>query len=217
MVIMAGGQGTRLRPHTNQCPKPLLTVNGAPILEHTIRRAKSCGFGRFVISLGYLGHMIEEHFGEGASWNVEIQYVQEQIPLGTAGALSLLDPKPTEPFIVTNGDILTGIDYGDLIEQHYATEAEGTMAVRQYEHQNPFGVVELDGADIIGLVEKPVTRCWVNAGIYALSPVALELLPQGWPKDMPGLFDLLRIGHRTMAYQMNESWADLGTPADIGM
>lgn len=217
MVIMAGGQGTRLRPHTNVCPKPLLTVNGAPILEHTIRRAKACGFRRFVISLGYLGHMIEEHFGDGSHWNVDIMYVREETPMGTAGALTLLIV-PDDPFVVANGDILSGISYSALLDHHVNNRAIATMVVRPYEMHNPFGVVTTDGISIVGFEEKPVQRCFVNAGIYALDPFALHSLADKRYCDMPELFKRARLAtQKTIVYHLNESWADLGTPADIGV
>lgn len=218
MVIMAGGQGLRLRPHTNLCPKPLLTVNGAPILEHIVRRAKKCGFSRFVISLGYLGHMIQEHFGDGSSWNVEISYITEEKPLGTAGALGLLNLVPADPFIVINGDILTGIDYGAMLDQHLKNGAIATMAVREYVTQIPFGVVVSRDHYFEYVVEKPVSKNYINAGIYVIEPGMLYWLGAGGYCDMPELFTRSRqAGQNVMVYPLNESWADLGTPADIGM
>jgi hypothetical protein len=118
MVIMAGGMGTRLRPHTENCPKPLLPVAGKPMLEHIIDRARMEGFTHFMLAIHYLGSMIEEYFGNGERWHVEIEYLREQAPLGTAGALGLLSPRPTEPFVVTNGDVLTDIRYGELLDFH---------------------------------------------------------------------------------------------------
>ncbi len=130
MVIMAGGKGTRLRPHTENCPKPLLPVGGKPMLEHIIERAKGEGFKHFVLSIHYLGHMIEEHFGNGASLGVHIDYLREETPLGTAGALSLLNPRPSLPMVVTNGDVLTDINYSELLDFHLRQNAIATMAVR---------------------------------------------------------------------------------------
>jgi dTDP-glucose pyrophosphorylase len=217
MVIMAGGQGTRLMPQTQNCPKPLLPVGGKPMLQHIVERAAAEGFRRFVIAVHYLGHMIEEHFGDGSRWQLEIEYVRESEPLGTAGALSLLRGAPDAPFVVSNGDVLTDIRYGELLDFHCRHEpAAATMAVRLYEWQHPFGVVHTRGVDIVGFEEKPIARSHVNAGIYALQPAALAALVPGQPCDMPALFARLQAeGHRTIVYPMHEPWIDLGLPDDL--
>jgi len=215
MIIMAGGKGTRLRPHTENCPKPLLPVGGKPMLEHIVERAKASGFDRFVFAVHYLGHMIEEYFGDGSRWGVHIDYLHEETPLGTAGALGILNPHPTVPFLITNGDVLTDIRYDDLLDFHVRHGAVGTMAVRQHEWEHPFGVVRIEGVDIIGFDEKPVARTHINAGIYALDSTALEALSAGEPCDMPTLFTRLRErGHRTIVYPMHEPWLDVGRPGD---
>ncbi len=215
MVIMAGGKGTRLRPHTENCPKPLLPVGGKPMLEHIIERAKGEGFKHFVLSIHYLGHMIEEHFGNGASLGVHIDYLREETPLGTAGALSLLNPRPSLPMVVTNGDVLTDINYSELLDFHLRQNAIATMAVRVHEWQHPFGVVQTRGIDIIGFEEKPVARSHINAGIYALDPAALEELEKDSVCDMPTLFEKLQAKKmRTVAYPMHEPWLDVGRPSD---
>ncbi|RJX31011.1 MAG: CBS domain-containing protein [Oxalobacter sp.] len=216
MVIMAGGKGVRLRPHTENCPKPLLPVAGKPMLEHIIERAMLDGFGHFVLAIHYLGHMIEDYFGDGSRLNVRIDYLREDEPLGTAGALGLLMPKPHAPFVVTNGDVLTDIRYGDLLDFHVRHNAFATMAVRAYEWQHPYGVVQTRGVDIVGFEEKPVTRTHINAGVYALMPEALNLIPSGERCDMPGLFEKLQAsGMRTVAYPMHEPWLDVGRPVDL--
>ena len=216
MVIMAGGKGTRLRPHTEHCPKPLLPVGGKPMLEHIIERAKGGGFHRFFIAVQYLGHMIEEFFGDGSKWHVDIQYVREETPLGTAGALALLDPRPTSPFVVTNGDVLTDIRYEELLDFHMRHGAAGTMAVQLYEWQQPFGVVHTDGVDIVGFDEKPISRSHINAGIYALNPSALDLLVDGEACDMPTLFTRLQEKKtRTIVYPIHEPWLDVGRDDDL--
>jgi dTDP-glucose pyrophosphorylase len=215
MVIMAGGEGRRLRPHTEHCPKPLLPVGGKPMLEHIIERARTEGFRRFVLAIRYLGHMIEEHFGDGRRLGVEIEYLRENEPLGTAGALGLLDPHPVLPFVISNGDVLTDIRYGELLDFHVRHRAAATMAVRLYEWQHPFGVVHTTGVDIVGFEEKPVVRSHVNAGIYVLDPAALRALQAGERCDMPTLFDRLRGDEsRTIVYPMHEPWLDVGRPAD---
>lgn len=216
VVIMAGGLGSRLRPHTESCPKPLLPVAGKPILEHIIGRAKLEGFHRFAIAVHYLGHMIEEHFGDGSKLGVQIEYVRESSPLGTAGALGLLAPRPSHPFVVTNGDVITDIRYGEMLDFHIRYVAAATMAVRVHEWQHPFGVVQTRGVEIIGLEEKPVARTHINAGVYALEPRALDVLPVGERCDMPTLFErLLAKGDRAVAYPMHEPWLDVGRPDDL--
>ncbi|WP_319245030.1 nucleotidyltransferase family protein [uncultured Propionivibrio sp.] len=215
MVIMAGGKGTRLRPHTDNCPKPLLPVSGKPMLEHIIERAKSNGFHRFVFSVHYLGHMIEEYFGDGARWDVNIEYLYESEPLGTAGAIALLRDRPESAFLVSNGDVLTDINYGDLLDFHLRHGSTATMAARLYEWQHPFGVIQTKGVDIVGFEEKPVLRNHINAGIYVLEPQAIELLQAGVPCDMPTLFGRLQErGRRTIVYPMHEPWLDVGRTDD---
>lgn len=216
MVIMAGGKGVRLRPHTENCPKPMVLVSGKPMLEHIIEQAKSEGFREFVISIHYLGHMIQEHFGDGSAWDVRISYLEEVKPLGTAGALSLFSKRPEAPFLVTNGDVLTDIRYGELLDFHLRNGAYTTMAVRRHEWQNPYGVVLTRGVEVIGFEEKPVVISHVNAGIYALSPEALDVLNAGDPCDMPTLFQRLQdAGKRTVVYPMHEPWLDVGRPEDL--
>lgn len=217
MVVMAGGLGQRLRPYTDACPKPMLPVAGKPMLEHIVESAKKEGFVRFVFAVRYLSHMIEDYFGNGERWGVHIDYVQEDQPLGTAGALSLLDAMPPDlPFVVTNGDVLTDVRYGEMIEFHLKHAAQGTMAVRQHEWQHPFGVVRTDGVEIVGFEEKPVHRTHVNAGIYVLAPGALGLLAPGQRCDMPTLFERMQEGgQRVIAYPMHEPWLDVGRPDDL--
>jgi len=216
MVIMAGGMGTRLRPHTNNCPKPLLEVAGKPMLEHIIDRAKLEGFNHFLLSINYLGEMIEDYFGHGKRLGVQIDYLRESSPLGTAGALSLLKPIPNGPFVVANGDVITDIRYGGLLDFHVRHSATATMAVRLHEWQHPFGVVNTEGIEIVGIEEKPVARSHINAGVYVLDPVALNTLTENIHCDMPTLFERLRAnGQRTVAYPMHEPWLDVGRPDDL--
>ncbi len=216
MLIMAGGKGTRLRPYTENCPKPMLEVGGKPMLEHIIERAVADGFKNFVISLHYLGYMIEEHFGDGSNYGVKIEYLREETPLGTAGCLSLLRKTPDYPFIVTNGDVLTDIHYNEFLDFHIRHEASATMAVRQHEIQNQFGVVRTKGVEIEGFEEKPIYRSHVNAGIYVLNPEALNFLEQKKTCDMPTLFERMKQNSgRTIVYPMHEPWLDVGRPEDL--
>lgn len=216
MVIMAGGKGTRLLPHTEKCPKPMVLVAGKPMLEHIIERGKLEGFSHFVLAIHHLGHMIEDHFGNGSRLGVQIDYLKEQSPLGTAGALGLLNPRPETPFVVTNGDVLTDIRYGELLDFHKRYEATATMAVRLHEWQHPFGVVQTRGVEIVGFEEKPIARSHINAGVYALSPEVLDELTIESPCDMPTLFARLHVkARRTVAYPMHEPWLDVGRPDDL--
>jgi NDP-sugar pyrophosphorylase family protein len=216
MVIMAGGKGTRLHPQTENCPKPLLPVGGKPVLEHIIDRAKIEGFSHFILAVHHLGHMIEAYFGNGDAFGVKIEYIREESPLGTAGALSLLDPLPNSAFVVTNGDVLTDIHYGELLDFHIQHNATATMAVRVHEWQNPFGVVQTQGIEITGYEEKPLSRTYINAGVYVLQPSVVGILTKSVPCDMPSLFGLIQENEmRTIAYPIHEPWVDIGRPNDF--
>lgn len=216
MVIMAGGQGTRLLPYTENCPKPLLEVAGKPMLQHIIERAADEGIYRFIIAVHYLADMIEDYFGDGSKFNVEIEYLRENNPLGTAGALGLIKNIPDEPFIVTNGDVLTTIHYSELLDFHSQQSAAATMAIRLYEWQHQFGVVKTNGLEILGFEEKPIYRSNINAGIYVLEPESLSVIKKNEHCDMPTLFKRLQTSEkRTIVYPMHESWVDVGRPSDF--
>lgn len=216
VVIMAGGKGTRLRPYTEKCPKPLLPIAGKPMLEHIIERAKLEGFSHFVLAIHYLGEMIESYFRDGSQLGVKIDYVREQSALGTAGALGLLAARPVNTLIVTNGDVITDIHYGQLLDFHNRHSATATMAVRVHEWQHPFGVVHTQGVEIVSFEEKPVAKSHINAGVYALAPEALDVVEKGELCDMPMLFERLQArGRRTVAFPMHEPWLDVGRPDDL--
>jgi dTDP-glucose pyrophosphorylase len=218
LMIMAGGRGRRLGHHTESCPKPLLPVGDKPMLEHIIERARSDGFYRIIMALHYLGSMIEDYFGDGGRWGVQIQYVREEMPLGTAGAIALLNPRPDCAFLVSNGDVLTDIRYGELLDFHNRHSAAATVAVRPYVWQHPFGVVNTNGVDITGFEEKPVIRTHINAGIYVLAPNAIESLERGEHCDMPDLIMRLRKkAQRTIVYPMHEPWLDIGRMEDYAL
>jgi len=216
MVIMAGGFGTRLYPHTENCPKPMVLVGNKPMLEHIIDNAKTEGFHQFIIAVHHLGHQIEDHFGDGEMFGVNIEYIREMTPLGTAGALSLISEIPDAPIVVTNGDVITSIKYGNFLDFHVRNKAIATMAIRLHEWQNPYGVVNVNGSDIVGFEEKPISRSYINAGIYVLSPEALTLLPENTSCDMPSLFMALKNESKSIAaYPIHESWMDIGRPSDL--
>ena len=216
MVIMAGGKGTRLRPHTEDCPKPMLRVSGKPMLELIIERAKLEGFSQFVLAIHYLGYVVENYFGNGERLQVQIDYLREQSPLGTAGALGLLTTTLEAPIVVTNGDVLTDIHYGELLDFHIRHNATATMAVRVHEWHHPYGVVQTKGIDVIGFEEKPVYRSHINAGVYVLNPEVLSYLDTGSHCDMPTLFERLQAkANRTVAYPIHEPWLDVGRPDDL--
>lgn len=216
MILMVGGRGERLRPHTETVPKPLVKLAGRPMLEHIIERAVSDGFTRFVLAVNYLGDMIQSHFGNGNNLGVHISYLREQSPLGTAGALSLLEPAPDKPFIVTNGDVISDISYGDFLDFHMRNKAVASMAVRLHEWQNPYGVVQMEGVNIIGFEEKPIIKSYINAGVYVLDPLILQYLTNNERCDMPALFERAQLGgQKIVAYPMHEPWLDIGRPEDL--
>lgn len=216
VVIMAGGKGTRLLPRTEKTPKPMLSIAGKPILEHIINQAKKDGFTNFVLAIHHLGQVIEAYFGDGTSLGVKIDYIREDSPMGTAGALRLLNPKPEEAFIVSNGDVLTDVRFGDILDFHLHSEAEATMAVQVQESQSAFGVVKTQGIHVIGYEEKPIQRSLVNAGVYVLNPTTLELVEDLNFCDMPTLLDKITMkGSSIVAFPIHESWRDLGTLQDF--
>jgi dTDP-glucose pyrophosphorylase len=215
-VIMAGGRGTRLGIQTENCPKPLLLVAGRPILEHIINRAQAEGFTHFVIAINYLGYMIEEYFGDGRKMGVKIDYLREEKPLGTAGALTLFEELPNLPIVVTNGDVITEIRYAAILDFHEKQGAAATMAVRSHEWQNPFGVVQIQGVEIISYDEKPIYRSNVNAGVYVLDPAVLKFIPKSEAFDMPSLLEIAgKNSERIVAYPVHEQWLDVGRPKDL--
>jgi len=211
-VIMAGGLGSRLLPLTKKKPKPLLKVMGKPMIEHIILRARQSGFFNFLISVNYLGEMIIDHLGDGKNLGIKIQYIREESPLGTAGALSLIKNKAIkEAFVVSNCDVLTDIDYKKLLDFHVENKLDATMAVRTHEYQNPYGVIKTDGEKIIDFSEKPVVQEFINAGIYVLSPNILSLIKKNEYLDMSTLFkNLKKNNNKIFVYPTHESWADIG-------
>lgn len=215
VILMVGGLGTRLRPLTNELPKPMLHVGGKPILETIIEGYKEYGFIHFVLSVNYKKEIIMDYFKDGSEWGVHITYIEEDKKLGTAGALSLLKEKPTCPFLVMNGDLLTKINYDKLLNFHKENQSVGTMCVREYEYQIPYGVIETENQQLLSIVEKPVKKSFVNAGVYVLSPEILDFIPYDRFYDMPDLFKLLIEKKRNItAFPISEYWMDIGRIAD---
>jgi NDP-sugar pyrophosphorylase family protein len=216
VVLMAGGKGVRLYPLTKDVPKPMLKIGDMPILEIILRKLKSQGFKNIFISVNYLGNIIEEHVKDGAWLGLNVTYLHESQPLGTAGALGQLNGKLDEPFIVMNSDLLTNCDFRQVIRFHKKTGAKGTLGVREYSFQIPYGVVNINGTEVESISEKPLHRSMVSAGIYALDPWALSLVPADEYCDMPTLLDKIKAeGQKVSAFPIHESWLDIGRHDDL--
>jgi dTDP-glucose pyrophosphorylase/predicted transcriptional regulator len=211
VVIMAGGLGKRLGKRTEECPKPLLKVGEIPILETIIKNFKSSGFSNFVLSVNYKSEMIDEYFGQGEKFGVNIDYIEEEEPLGTAGSLSLLRKAPNAPIIVMNGDLLTKINFSNLLDYHQKSNSVATMCVREYDFQVPYGVVHTEDGKIQKIEEKPVHNFFVNAGIYVLDSDILQIIPKQTYFDMPSLFEkLIKTNKNTSVFPVCEYWIDIG-------
>lgn len=218
VVLMAGGLGSRLRPLTDATPKPLLPIGGRPLLEITISNLARQGFGKFFVSINYKAEMFRDHFAKGEHLGVEIDYLQEDEAekLGTAGALRLLPERPKAPVLVMNGDILTNLDARRLVQFHREQGAAATMCVRSYEWRVPYGVVQMQDGRLVGLEEKPTRSEYVNAGIYVLSPEALDHLPESGAFDMPSLFGSVTQNVSPPAvYVLQDYWLDIGHFEDL--
>lgn len=216
VVLMAGGLGTRLRPLTETVPKPMLPVGSKPILELILRSFTDQGFEKLTIALNYRGDIIREHFGDGAKFGAKIDYIEETKRMGTAGALSLLETRPDKPFIVMNGDLLTSIPFDTLVRFHDETGAVGTMCARDYPMQVPYGVIEVEDTTLRRIVEKPTYSHFVNAGIYVLSPEALDHVKHDEFLDMPTLFErIIATGARASVFPIQEFWVDIGRHEDL--
>ena len=218
VVLMAGGRGTRLRPLTDHCPKPMLRVAGKPILESILEQCIASGLHDFYLAVNHLKEQIRDHFGDGSRWGVQIQYIEETKPLGTAGALQLLPghARLETPLLVMNGDVLTRLNLAQLLEFHTSHGAAATLGVRSHDVVIPFGVVEAEGVDLVGFREKPVLRHQVNAGIYAIEPSLLSLIPADQSMDMPSLLLAAReAGKRVAVCPIHEYWCDIGRPETL--
>lgn len=215
VVIMAGGLGTRLRPFTETVPKPMLRVGNKPFLQGIIENLIAQGFHRFYFCVNYLAEQIVEYFKDGSQWGVDIQYVHENKRLGTAGALGLIQDPGTQPLLVMNGDLVTKVDFGALLDHHLQQDKIATMAVRHMDFQIPFGVVEVSEFDVLGIEEKPIKKFLVNAGIYVIDPVCLKNIPRDEMFDMPTLLGTLVEENSSVGYfPLYESWLDVGRVED---
>ncbi len=215
VVLMVGGLGTRLRPLTEHTPKPMLKVGNKPILETIIEGFRNHGFVNFVLCVNYKKEVIQSYFQNGAAFGVNIEYIEETKRLGTAGALSLLKDEVTEPIFVMNGDLLTQVNFSQLLNFHLETNSLGTMCVREYEYQIPFGVIETNEHQLLSIQEKPLKKEFVNAGIYMLSPEALKMIPHYEFYDMPELFNaIIQKNKVASVFPVREYWMDIGRLTD---
>lgn len=220
-VIMAGGRGTRLAPLTNSVPKPMLNVAGRPILEHLVLHLVGAGIRKIFLSVNYLGQLIEDHFGDGSGFGCAIEYLREEkdTPLGTGGPLGLLRDagyRAHHPLLVLNGDLVTGFAVGDLLDNHASGDAAATIAVTEYQHEIPYGVVEGSDSKLVRMVEKPVSSWQVNSGIYVIEPWLLSRVPRGEVYPITRLFEeCLKRGEDVGLWSMTDPWQDVGRPIEL--
>jgi dTDP-glucose pyrophosphorylase/predicted transcriptional regulator len=211
VVLMVGGLGTRLRPLTDKTPKPMLKVGDKPILETIILNFKKYGFTEIILSVSYKADVIEDYFGNGSKFGVNIEYVHEEKRMGTAGALSLIREKLSDPFFVMNGDLLTNINFEHMIDYHLSNNSCATMGVREYDFQVPYGVVNVDGINIKSIEEKPVHNFYVSGGVYVLDSKVLNFIPENEFFDMPTLFEkIIKDNKKTISFPIREYWLDIG-------
>lgn len=217
VVIMVGGLGSRLRPLTDNTPKPMLPVAGKPLLERIVEKFASHGFRNFYFCVNYKSEIIKEYFGDGSKMGLNINYVEENEPLGTAGALNLL-PELKDDFLVINGDILTKLNFTSLLNNHEKNGSSATMCVKEYEYEVPYGVVNTEGQIIRKLEEKPTHRFFVNAGIYVLNPSVRSKIPNNKRFDITQLFDELikddEHSEKSHIFPVHDYWLDIGRISD---
>jgi dTDP-glucose pyrophosphorylase/predicted transcriptional regulator len=214
VVLMAGGMGTRLMPLTENTPKPMLKIGNKPILLTIVNKFEECGYTNFVMCLNYKSRVIQDYFGDGKKFGVKIDYILEEERMGTAGALSLLKDKLKEPFFVMNGDLLTNLDFEKMLDFHIKGKSKATMCVRAFNIDIPYGEVKLENEELISIVEKPVHKIFVNAGIYILEPECIDLIPKQF-YDMTSLFKKLILNKKkTISFPLGEYWLDIGRSKD---
>ena len=207
---MAGGYGKRLMPLTESVPKPMLPVNGRPLLEHTLDKLRQSGIRSVNVATHHLSESIVKHFKDGSDFGVELQYFKETEPLGTAGGLAKMGSGP-DPLLVINGDVLTSLDVRAMLDFHREHQALLTVGVRQYDIEVPFGVVETQGVQVVGIQEKPVLRHFINAGIYMADRSVCSLVPEGKRFDMPDLIKaVIQSGGRVISFPVREYWIYIG-------
>lgn len=210
-VVMAGGRGERLRPLTDSMPKPMVRVAGRPILERIVLHLVGVGIRRVFLSVNYKAEVIEGHFGDGVAFGCHIEYLREETPLGTGGALSLLPATPSDPLVVLNGDLLTQVDVGRMLAFHAKKRDKATVGVYEYVHTVPFGVVDLQGERIVAMREKPTHSWQTNAGIYVLEPELLARVPRNTYFPLPALVEECLEKNETVgAFRLEEDWIDVG-------
>ena len=211
VILMVGGLGTRLRPLTQDTPKPMLKVGNKPILQTIVEKFAEYGFVNITMCVNFNASIIRDYFGDGREFGVNIDYVLEEKRMGTAGALSLLKERPSEPFFVMNGDLLTNVNFEHIFNYHTLNKATATMCVREYDYEVPYGVVKMNDNKITAIAEKPVQKFFVSAGIYMLSPEILDLIPKNEFYDMPALFEkLIKLSKNVISFPIREYWLDIG-------
>jgi len=211
VILMVGGLGTRLRPLTQDTPKPMLKVGNKPILQTIVERFAEYGFVNITMCVNFNASIIRDYFSDGKEFGVNIDYVLEEKRMGTAGALSLLKERPSEPFFVMNGDLLTNVNFEHIFNYHMINKATATMCVREYDYEVPYGVVKMNDNKITAIAEKPVQKFFVSAGIYMLSPEILDLIPKNEFYDMPALFEkLIKLSKNVISFPIREYWLDIG-------
>ena len=215
VVLMAGGLGTRLRPHTDETPKPLLKVGNKPLLETILENFVEYDFRRFYISVNYHADKVKDYFGDGSRWDVSIRYVEESRPMGTGGALSILPEVPTSPLLVMNADLLTKLNFRHLLDYHRDQACPATICVREHETQIPYGIVDVRDQRVARFQEKPIQRHFINAGVYVLEPSVVADLPKDRDFDMPKLIDtVMAKGEDVAVFPVREFWLDIGQHED---
>lgn len=215
-VVMAGGKGMRLRPLTENIPKPMIRIAGRPLLERIILHLVSHGIRRIFLSVNHLAPMIEDYFKDGSKYGTKIEYLREDDPLGSGGAISLLPEIPEHPLLVMNGDLIVDTNFADMIEFHNQNHFYATMGVYSYFHQVPFGCVEIQDNRLAGLEEKPVLEKMVNAGIYVLSPQAVSAIPKNTHFPITTLFeDALKNNLVCGTFSIEKEWLDVGSPQQL--
>ena len=217
VFIMAGGYGKRLHPLTEETPKPMLKLGDKPILETILLQFRDSGFENFYFSTHYKAEMIHEYFGDGSKWGCNIEYIHESTPLGTAGSLSLLRKEDIKkPIVIMNGDLLTKVNFNNLINYHREHEGTATVCVREYDFQVPYGVIQLKGSKVTEIEEKPVQRFFVNAGIYVLNPELVNEITEANYLDMPNLLEnAIETGREVFSFPIHEYWMDIGRIEDF--